>query len=280
MKVFISWSGTKSQEVAVALRDWLPGVMNSVEPFVSSEDIYAGARWETDIATTLDASNFGIVCVTRENQTSPWLNFEVGALAKAVDISRIIPLAVNLKPSDIELPLGQFQAQPTTEDGLRAVVISINEALAEQRLSEELLRTSFEVWWPRLQEKLDHIEQQTVTAAPSVRTDRELLEETLDTVRSMARIVDQVGLRTTPAQDWLRKVTLMNALARLPKRERRILELRYGLEGERPQSLQEIGEALGLSARRIRQLETQALEKLAAVGTDERAEGGFKPWPP
>ena len=46
MKVFISWSDNKSQAVAIALADWLPGVINSIEPFVSAKDIYAGTRWQ------------------------------------------------------------------------------------------------------------------------------------------------------------------------------------------------------------------------------------------
>src|SRR3954463_13096994 len=112
MRVFISWSGEQSRDVALALREWLPAVINRVEPFVSSKDIYAGTRWQAEIAGQLDSSNFGIVCVTRENQGGRWLNFEAGALTKAVQSSRVIPLAVDLKPSDIELPLGQFQAQP------------------------------------------------------------------------------------------------------------------------------------------------------------------------
>ena len=41
-----------------------------------------------------------------------------------------------------------------------------------------------------------------------------------------------------------------------------ILRLRYGLESERPHTLQEIGDVLGLSRERIRQLEKQAFEKL------------------
>ena len=51
-------------------------------------------------------------------------------------------------------------------------------------------------------------------------------------------------------------------LARLPAREALILRLRYGLEGEEPQTLQEIGDRLGLSRERIRQLEKQAMTTL------------------
>jgi len=135
----------------------------------------------------------GIVCVTRENQAAAWLNFEAGALAKAVDLSRVIPLAIDLKPSDVQLPLGQFQAQPATAEGLRAVVASLNDALGERRLPDDLLVSALEVWWPRLASQLTTIEQQTSTTAPPVRTERELLEETLNTVRSLARSVDDVA---------------------------------------------------------------------------------------
>jgi hypothetical protein len=185
MNVFISWSDQKAQAVALALREWLPGVINSVNAFVSTEDIYAGTRWQSEIASQLDQSNFGIVCVTGENQTRPWLNFEAGALAKAVKISRVIPLAIDLKTTDVQLPLGQFQAQPATKEGLRAVLVSLNEALGEERLSDKLLQQSLDVWWPELAAKLEEIAQ-TSNFVPPVRSERELLEETLNTVRSLA----------------------------------------------------------------------------------------------
>src|SRR4051812_4396967 len=56
---------------------------------------------------------------------------------------------------------------------------------------------------------------------------------------------------------------LHRALAELPARERRVLELRYGLGREEPTSLEEIGRSLGLTRERVRQIEKRALESLA-----------------
>ncbi len=51
-------------------------------------------------------------------------------------------------------------------------------------------------------------------------------------------------------------------LDRLPEKERRVIELRFGLRGEEPRTLREIGEILNISRERVRQLETRALRKL------------------
>jgi RNA polymerase primary sigma factor len=66
------------------------------------------------------------------------------------------------------------------------------------------------------------------------------------------------------AEESLRKQGVRKALDALPERERRILELRFGFEGD-PWTLEAIGAELGLTRERVRQLEAQALQRLAAI---------------
>jgi len=66
------------------------------------------------------------------------------------------------------------------------------------------------------------------------------------------------------AEESLRKQGIRKALDALPERERRILELRFGFEGD-PWTLEAIGHELGLTRERVRQLEGQALQRLAAL---------------
>jgi hypothetical protein len=69
----------------------------SFGPWMSDNNIDGGARWNDKIAKALEETDFGIVCVTRENQSSAWLNFEAGAVAKKVGQARVIPLLIDLR---------------------------------------------------------------------------------------------------------------------------------------------------------------------------------------
>ncbi|MFQ6117883.1 MAG: RNA polymerase sigma factor RpoD/SigA [Candidatus Bipolaricaulia bacterium] len=68
----------------------------------------------------------------------------------------------------------------------------------------------------------------------------------------------------------LQKEELLRALARLDYRERRILELRYGLYDNRTRTLEDVGKEFNISRERVRQIEKEALEKLRAMKLRER----------
>jgi RNA polymerase primary sigma factor len=71
----------------------------------------------------------------------------------------------------------------------------------------------------------------------------------------------------------LREADVQAALESLPWRERRVLELRYGLAGEGPMTLEEIGTQVGVTRERVRQIESKTLLKLKNSGEAGRLEG-------
>jgi RNA polymerase primary sigma factor len=63
----------------------------------------------------------------------------------------------------------------------------------------------------------------------------------------------------------MRKESLLRILCTLSARERRVLELRYGLDGQHPRTLDEVGRTFNVTRERIRQIENQSLKKLRAL---------------
>lgn len=72
------------------------------------------------------------------------------------------------------------------------------------------------------------------------------------------------------AAEHMRKENLRRALAALPEREREVIEMRFGLSGERPFTLEEVGRAFNVTRERIRQIENHTLKKLEALPEAQR----------
>jgi RNA polymerase primary sigma factor len=72
------------------------------------------------------------------------------------------------------------------------------------------------------------------------------------------------------ASERLRRENLRRALAALPRREREVIELRFGLSGQRPYTLEEVGRAFNVTRERIRQIESHTLKKLEALPEAQR----------
>ena len=185
MKIFLSWSGTRSKFVADVLRGWLPLVIQSVKPWMSDTDISAGSRWLNNVSSELSEAKLGIICVTPENQNNPWLLFEAGALSKVIDHSHVCPLLLDLTPGQLAGPLSQFQANQITADGMLKIVSTLNRLLGPAQIPEADFEEIFTVWWPHLENKLKAAPN-TETVTPK-RTQEEILEEIVSNTREQIR---------------------------------------------------------------------------------------------
>jgi TIR domain len=194
MRIFISWSGDRSRALATALKDWLPTVLQYVKPWMSSSDINSGERWSNAIATQLQETNFGILCVTKENLVAPWLLFEAGALAKSMQEGRVIPLRLDVEPSEITGPLGQFHSEKADDEGVKKLLISLNSSWTTP-VADDVLQNVFDPMWAVLQKKIEDIPASEASHKKS-RSQAEVLEDLVSNVRNM-----DIRLRDTIDED-------------------------------------------------------------------------------
>ena len=134
MKIFLSWSGQDSHAIAKIVSPWLSKVLQLVTTFLSSQDIAAGEDWQQKLGDALDHYDFGIVFLTRENLSAPWIMFESGSLAKHAGKGRLIPLLCHMRQSELQNnPLTRFQCVELSKEGMRKAVLGVYDAIADQK---------------------------------------------------------------------------------------------------------------------------------------------------
>ena len=186
VELFITWSGPKSRAVAEALRKELPKVLNAFQPWLSSSDLGAGARWVEEVGRRLESAKAGIVCLTPANLNNPWILFETGALAKVVQKSYVCPIRIGLETNQVEFPLAQFQSEPLTRDGIWGIITTLRKALpADQAMTDKQVEEVFELVWPGLEKAFANLPSDNQPAPPP-RPPEEMMIEILDLVRGLS----------------------------------------------------------------------------------------------
>jgi len=175
MKIFCSWSGDYSREVAAAVGDWIPLVLQHTSVFFSDHVLDPGDRWLSVVSDALDKYDFGLIFVSKNNLERPWLLFEAGALAKSVSQARVVPILLNLEPSDLLAnPLSQFQSILLDRENIKSVLRLILRESETALISSEQLEQIFETWWPTLEENLSKIKPEKVQPSKVPSTDDRL----------------------------------------------------------------------------------------------------------
>jgi hypothetical protein len=164
MKVFLSWSGNRSKEVANLLSDWLCCVIQAARPWISTRDLDRGSLWFGEINDQLKDTSVGIICLTQENKSRPWILFEAGALAKGLSTARVCTLLVDLESKEIEDPLAQFNHTFPTSESIYGLVKTLNSTLGGNGLDIRILEQVFKTYWPQFEDRFKSILEQTETS--------------------------------------------------------------------------------------------------------------------
>jgi len=210
MKIFISWSGQLSNEVAKKLSVWLPSVIQSVEVFYSPDDIEKGENWNSKLSEELSTCNYGIVCLTKQNILAPWIHFEAGALAKTLE-SRLSALMIDVNTSDVKGPLSRFQNTKYEKNDFFRLLQSINVNI-EKPLPEKVLEHIFNNMWDSLDKEITKIIQ-THTAMANEQVNKKPIDDAVEEILRIVRKLDEKAIPTmtideTPPflRDWKKRL--------------------------------------------------------------------------
>ena len=182
-RVFLSWSGELSHKLADAIRSWLPSVVQFARPYFTPTDIEKGTKWSNEISLKLAECNTGIICLTKENLERPWILFEAGALSKNIERSRVCTLLFDVESSELTGPLTVFQNTKFEKLEFKALVKGINDLGGEAKLDDPVFDDVFEMWWPKLKEKIDSVIANHKSPKATKRSERDMLEEVLELTR-------------------------------------------------------------------------------------------------
>ena len=169
--MFICWSGPRSLALAERFRKFLVAVIPALNRRIFfSPQIEKGARWFEEVLRHLDAAQIGVICLTSENLTAPWLHFEAGALLKglhkitstaddagaAADATqaRVFTYLHDVNAAALTGPLAQYQSTSTTRADTRNLVRTISRRLDPD---SSAYRQAFDAHWPAFERELNRL---------------------------------------------------------------------------------------------------------------------------
>src|ERR1700712_156463 len=151
MKVFISWSGQRSQYIAKVFYEWLPEVIQAIHPWMSTE-MDKGVSWNKELSDALASHTIGLFCLTKDNLESPYLHYEAGAISNLKGSSNISFL-FDVKHSEVKTALNRFQNVLFEKYDVFKILTTINKKLEEAGepfLAPEKLKKSFDKYYSDL----------------------------------------------------------------------------------------------------------------------------------
>lgn len=208
MKVFICWSGERSKKVAGLLQQWLPTVLDGLEP-TYSPDIEKGVPWFNSISQELSRARAGLVCLTPENLESDWMHFEAGALFR--EAKTIFTFLFQVQADELRGPLSEIQSTEATHADTKKLIAAMADVMARETSQQPAWEEKFENEWPLLEKRLQNVEPlQVQKILPSLDElfDRKTYTEPLDECENQRWRDRYDGARETLSQlrQWRDKV--------------------------------------------------------------------------
>ncbi len=156
--VFLSWAGegSLSHRVAEILHYELPKIHPELKPFFSSE-INKGEEGGYLIHRAMDCTKASIVCLTRESQSKPWINYEAGYIrAKG---GSVCALLIDFDNESPHAPIGMFQYTKLTPSDFKKMMLTI---LCKCEFNSDFLKDTDDEYWDNILKKIHNAKKSSV----------------------------------------------------------------------------------------------------------------------
>ena len=128
MRIFFSWSGQPSEDVARFVKPWLMNNIfqeQEIEIFISKEDIELGSEWYSRVRDELVSCDLAVIFLTANNVNTPWLNFEAGAVAVGEQRRPVITFLIDVSVDNIKSPLKNYQPINASYENIKKLILDI-----------------------------------------------------------------------------------------------------------------------------------------------------------